>query len=229
MTKLLTALCLTIFFCSCNNQKPKNNNVVSNVPTGDTTKKYNGLQGTWVRQNKAGFTLIEIKDTSDVLYYGFLDRKAHIDTITQDRYFYYKSKATMGYWGSSEIWISTDKFRFDYKLKGDSLIEFDKMGDQGTFIKVYTDEQKAFKDFNAANFRGKITYLTKVEPSEFFVLDNINCGYSFTSIATKFSNNKIFTDIAAIDDSIIKPAYADTLTLYKKDTKEYFKFPFVRR
>ena len=135
----------------------------------------------------------------------------------------------MGYWDSSAIWISTDKFRFDYKLKGDTLIEFDKMGDQGTFIKVKTDEEKAFKDFNAANLKGKITNVTKVDPSEFFVLDNVDWEYSFTSIASGVSKGKTFSEIAAVDDSIIKPSYADTLTLYKRDSKQYFKFAFVRR
>ena len=228
MTRLLIASCFTLFFYSCNNQTTKTDIIASNVPTSDTTK-YNGLQGTWVRNNKEGFTLIEIKDTSKVLYYQFLDREADLHKPTNDRFWYYKSKATMGYWGSTAIWISTNKFRFDYKLKGDTLIEFDKMGDQGTFIRVYTDEEKTFKEFNGADLKGEIRGLTKVEPAEFFVLDNINWQYSFISIATRLSNDKSFSDIAAIGDSVIKPAYADTLTLYNKGTKRYFKFPFIQR
>lgn len=46
----------------------------------------------------------------------------------------------MGYWNSSTIWIATGKFRFDYKLKEHTMVEFDKMGDQGTFFEVRTDE-----------------------------------------------------------------------------------------
>jgi hypothetical protein len=229
MTKLLSTICfLTTIFCSCNQTSNNKGDTSKKVQTVDTSK-YEGLQGTWARHNKEGFTLIEIKDTANVLYNQFIDRKAHIDTIKSDRYWYYKSKATMGYWDSTTIWISTDKFRFDYKVKDDTLIEFDKMGDQGKFIKVYTDEEKAFKEFNAANLKGKITYVTKVDPSELFALDNLNWEYSFSSIANKTSGNKIFSDIAAIGDSVIKLAYADTLTLYKNETKQYFKFPFVRR
>lgn len=202
----------------------------------DTTA-YKGLRGTWVRHNKTGFTLIEIKDTSDVLYYQFLDKEADLSKPTSDRYWYYKSKATMGYWTSpnnpyktdGDIWIATDKFRFDYKLKGDTLIEFDKMGDEGTFIKVQTEEEKAFKDFNAADLKGKIKYVTKVDPSEFFILDNIDWEYSFTSVASNSSNNRTFSEVAAIGDSIIKASFADTLTLYKKEGKQHFKFIFVRR
>ena len=229
MTKLLPAICiLTSIFFGCNQTTNDRDETSKKVQQIDTTK-YTRLQGTWIRHNKEGFTFIEIKDTSNILYYQFADRKADIDTITTDRYWYYKSKATMSYWDSSAIWISTDKFRFDYRLKGDTLIEFDKMGDQGKFIKVYTDEEKAFKKFNASNLKGKITYMTKVESSEFFILDNLDWEYSFTSIATKFSNNKTFSDIAVIGDSVIKAAYADTLTCYKKDTKQYLRFTFVRR
>jgi hypothetical protein len=238
MTKLLFILpFLTIAFCCRNNQKSQDKNKVVSFNQKVDTTEYKGLHGTWVRHNKTGFTLIEIKDTSNVLYYQFLDRQVDLGKPTSDRFWYYKSKATMGYWNSPsnpyktdvDIWIATDKFRFDYKLKGDTLIEFDKMGDQGTFIKVQTDEEKAFKDFNAANLKGKITYVTKVDLSEFFVLDNVDWEYSFTSTPSSASNNKTFSDVAAIGDSIIKPPFADTLTLYKKDGKQYFKFAFVRR
>ncbi len=145
MTKLLLSICIfTIISFCCNNQKTKNNDDKVLKTHRDDTTKYNGLQGTWVRHSKDGFTLIEIKDTSNIMYYQFIDRKVYIDTITSDRYAYYKSKATMGYWNNPnnpykadvDIWISTDKVRFDYKLKGDTLIEFDKIGDQGKLIKV---------------------------------------------------------------------------------------------
>jgi hypothetical protein len=149
----MTNLLLTIFIfaailCSCGNQKTADKERPDPArQKTDTTKKYGSLHGTWVRDNDEGFTLIEIEDTSDVYYYQFMDRKAYEDTITHDRYWYYKSKATMGYWNSPDnkykadvdIWIATDKFRFDYRIKGDTLIEYDKMGDQGIFVKVYNE------------------------------------------------------------------------------------------
>lgn len=78
---------------------------------------------------------------------SFLDREIELGKPTHDGYWYYKSKATMGYCNSPEnpykanadIWIATGKFLYDYKLKGDTLIESDKMGDQGKFIRVYND------------------------------------------------------------------------------------------
>lgn len=148
MAKLFTAFYLTLLFCSCGNQTPTNDaNSIKTLPKDSTN--YSRLQGTWLRNNKEGFTLIEIKDTFNILYYQFIDRKFDIDTITNDRYWYYKSNATMGYWNNtdnpfkaaSDIWIATDKFRFDYRLKGDTLIEIDKMGDQGKLIKVENDNE----------------------------------------------------------------------------------------
>jgi hypothetical protein len=230
MSKLpIVLFSLAVIFCSCNNQASHNRKKA--VPTNqraDNTN-YKGLRGTWVRHNKTGFTLIEINDTSNVLYYEFGDRNTDLGKPNSDRFWYYKSKASMGYRNGSNIWITTDKFRFDYKLKGDTLIEFDKMGYQGAFVKVQTDEEKSFADFNAANLRDKIKFLTKVEQSNFFILNNKDWEYSFIPKASSASNDKVFSDIATIGDSIIKPAYAVTLTLYKKNSKQYFKFTFVRR
>ena len=149
MTKLLSTISLlSIFFYACDNQATINKTNNSKKLQLVDTAKNQDLQRTWVRPTREGFTLIEIKGTSNVLYYQFTDRKAEIDTITIDRYWYYKSQASMGYWNhpdnpikaNVDIWISTDRFRFDYKMKGDTLIEYDKMGEQGKFIKVYNDK-----------------------------------------------------------------------------------------
>ena len=146
MPKLLTGIYLTIILFSCNtNIKNNLDHTKQSHITGTTFHPI--LQGTWVRHNKEGFTLIEIIDTSNVMYYQLMDRKFNDDTIIKDRYRFYKSNATMGYWNNSsnpykanvDFWISTDKFRFDYIIKADTLIEFDKMGDQGKFIKVAND------------------------------------------------------------------------------------------
>lgn len=127
-------------FCTCSNQTPKDNYNIGFTTQEHKVNEHFELIGTWVRYNRSGFTLIEIKDTSNVLYYQFIDRQIETDKPSNDRFWYYKSKATMGYWNNSAIWIATDKFRFDYKLKGRILVEFDKMGDQGTFVEVRTDE-----------------------------------------------------------------------------------------
>ena len=95
MTKLLSIISLfSIFFYACDNQPTSNKTDSFKKAQPVDTPRYQGLQGTWVRHNKEGFTLIEIKDTSHVLYYQFMDRKAEVG----DRYWYYRSEASMGYW-----------------------------------------------------------------------------------------------------------------------------------
>lgn len=120
-----------------------------NSPSSSTTLKpqqkqaevlsYRGMHGTWTRYGKYGFTLIEITDSTHVTYYQVADQRELIDTISHNRYWYYKSAAKMGYWGkdSTNIWIRTDRFRFDYRVEKDgSFREYDKMGDQGLFVKM---------------------------------------------------------------------------------------------
>ena len=186
------------------------------------------MYGTWFRQNKYGFTLIE-KKTHQTFYIIRFQTDKQILTLLRQTDFGIINQKLLWVIGTKMQFISTDKFRFDYKLNGDTLIEFDKMGDQGSFIKIYTDEQKAYKIFNDATFKGEITHVVKVDPSEYFVLNNIDNEFSFTSIPNSNSDNKQFTDLAAIGDTIIKSQFSDTLTLIKKQTKKFYKFGFVRR
>ncbi len=81
--------------------------------------------------------MIEIGDTANVIFYGFTDKQRQTGLkYEEDRLWYYKSKATMEFVNDKTIWIHTDRFRFDYRIEGDTLVEVDKMGDQGKYIKV---------------------------------------------------------------------------------------------
>lgn len=126
-TKLIFILSVLIFvFCSCSQVSKAEN---------DKTAEYKPLRGSWQRENSEGSTLIEIIDTSMVFIHQFLKREPGSNGPVSDSIWYYKYEGTMGYRDSSTIWISTDNFRFYYKLKGDTLIELDNKGDQGVFIK----------------------------------------------------------------------------------------------
>ena len=52
----------------------------------------------------------------------------------------YKAAASMGRneQDPSRIWLKTTGFRFDYRVDGNRLVEVDKMGDQGIFVRVDT-------------------------------------------------------------------------------------------
>jgi hypothetical protein len=143
-------LIILINFSYCGSPTPIDKNEVSSREKNNDTAAYKGLHGTWVLHNNSGFTLIEIKDTSNILYYQFLVGHDSIGKSSTDKVFYYKSKGKMGYWNNdntrfktnADIWISTDKYRFDYKVKGDTLIEVDKIGIQGILMKVNSDIEK---------------------------------------------------------------------------------------
>ena len=140
----------TLFtFCSligllsgCNTQTPP----IAAVPQQEqiSTAPYKGLRGTWVRYGKYGFTLVEITDTAHVLYHQVIDRREVDDTLTHDIHWYHKSSATMSYRDSdsTRIAIYTDNFRFDYRIeKNGNLTEYDKMGKQGTLVKVQNSKK----------------------------------------------------------------------------------------
>ncbi|HYE54513.1 MAG TPA: hypothetical protein VD996_06705 [Chitinophagaceae bacterium] len=209
---------MIIFFCSCSNEPDTGNSRPPETVKPADTAKYTGLQGTWIMHKKNGFTLIEIKDTAHVLYYAFYNRG--------NEKWYYRSNARMGYWRDKMIWIATDKFRMDYKISGDTLIEYDKMGEQARLIRVYTEDELAFHNFDAANLNGELTHVVKVDTREDIVVKDTS--YSFTSVATNATGSRHFAELATVGDSIIKPAYADTIVLYKKHNKQYFKFRIVR-
>lgn len=190
---------------------------VSDIPT------LGSLKGTWIYHNKYGYSMIEIRDTNDVVYTSYIDRQKQTGKKQSDRYWFYKSKARLGFWNEKTIWILTDKLRFDYKIHGDSLIEFDKMGEQGIFIKVETDDQKVYKRFNTSSINGRIDWLSS---NEHFTSKKIY--YQFQSIACPSSGGKRFGEVAAVGDSIYKPAQADTLILIKQTEHKQYKFPFIQ-
>ena len=93
-------------------------------------------KGTWVCHDQQGFKVIEITDSSDLKYTMMLDRKIYIDTITVDRYYFYKSAGNMSVDANEIITLNTDRFVFNFKMSGDTLVEFDKTGPQSYYFKV---------------------------------------------------------------------------------------------
>jgi len=243
MTKLLLFLCcLTISFCCCKNHSTSNSfNPIQKAQTDDRLK-YHDVIGTWVLHNKNGFSLLEIKDSLHVMYNSFIDRAAYFNKIVEDRYWYYSSPARIAYYKSTKIGIKTDNYRFDYEVIGDTLIELEKTGYGGKFIKVYTDEEKAFKYFNSINLKGLVAFVSKENPKNIYVTkrdqssksrildpDNHDFEYPFTDLKNIFSDYDLLINLASTGDSILKPAYSDTLILFNKGTKKYHRFNFVNR
>jgi hypothetical protein len=96
------------------------------------------LKGAWIYQDSACFEIIEISDTNDVMFTSYVNNKKSIGELDKDFFhYYYKSKGELGFFNSNTIWISTDKYRFDYFIRGDTLEEFDKMGLQKKLVRIH--------------------------------------------------------------------------------------------
>ena len=70
-----------------------------------------------------------------------------------DTWFYFDDKARWGHFPKDQwppqarnaqdfIWIKTTNVRFDYMVEGESLVEWDKMGKQGTWVRVENDSHR---------------------------------------------------------------------------------------
>ncbi|MCP3874270.1 MAG: hypothetical protein GY699_14085 [Desulfobacteraceae bacterium] len=88
------------------------------------------------------YSLIILNDSENAIYLHRITRKN--GTIG----FFYDTKATWGYYPKiggrltrPSIWIKTGKFRFDYFEEKSNLIEIDKMGPQGKYVRVQNESK----------------------------------------------------------------------------------------
>lgn len=114
------------------------NAAIKKTATGDLKR----LAGTWVGQRKDGFDLVKISLDSTGTYTLFADKKqlGGVSPSDTSRYFLYESPIKVKYEPDSpyqtKVSIQTTRFRFDYDLEADTLIEVDKMGVQGKLVRV---------------------------------------------------------------------------------------------
>jgi hypothetical protein len=95
------------------------------------------LRGTWIYHDAFCFELIQIQDTNNVIYRSFINRNKSIGELDKDLMIhYYQSQGKLGFIDSNKLWIATDKYRFDYLIKGDTLEEYNKMGLQKRLVRV---------------------------------------------------------------------------------------------
>ena len=98
------------------------------------------LKGNWIYHDNSSFELIEIRDTNNVMFYSYLNREKDIGEKEESfKHAFYKSDANLGFWDSTHIWIKTDRYRFDYIVRKDSLFEYDKMGIQKVLIRLKSE------------------------------------------------------------------------------------------
>ncbi|WP_152981596.1 hypothetical protein [Hymenobacter sp. AT01-02] len=103
------------------------------------------LEGTWVGHTESGFTLLKIDSDSTGTYTGYIDREKKTGKDARiPRHWLYESPIRVKYVALNQepnVFIETQRFRFDYALRGDTLQEIDKMGLQGTLVRVKPEQQ----------------------------------------------------------------------------------------
>jgi|SRR5690242_9864285 len=75
--------------------------------------------------------------------------------------------------------------------------------------------------FLSAKLEGKVVYLYSSSGGERFSLDNSPRKFIFWAHTGVLNDYHSFDKTAEIGDSIVKPAYSDTLLLIKKSGKRY--------
>ncbi|TGE23980.1 hypothetical protein E5K00_01835 [Hymenobacter aquaticus] len=229
MPNVHSRFCLlaSLLVSACNSQPP---GAAATKAGPDAPYPY--LRGTWVEQTKTGFTLLEIQDTAHVRYHFYGQQSPGKDA----EYYYAASQATMGYHdhNSTSIWVLTDHVRLDYKIDGDQLREYDKMGEQAVLRRVYTGPQQDYREFDGSQLRGVITDVQnplvvegatrKRDTTERLVLNDRDRQYTFTTVPN--ATGRRITELAAVGDSVIKPKFSDTLVLRRQHTGQRLKFTF---
>jgi hypothetical protein len=117
---------LTFLMHGCQTNSSSQSDQGKNNDTIVEASKNKNLTGKWIRYSPKRNTIIEVTDTAHVIIYGLNSRNQSTDTLF----------STMGFFNDTTIWIKIPTARFDYRVKGDTLIEFDKMGVQAKYTKV---------------------------------------------------------------------------------------------
>lgn len=146
---LKLTILLSLFACKSTPREAKT------AESKENSKKEFFLSGSWVYHDSARFEVIEFKDTNNVLYYTYINRKKETGLEVSDCF--YKSEAKISVFSAKDSWLEkcglfvfeledrvislqTDKYRFDYVVKKDTLIEFDKMGIRKRLVRKFQEK-----------------------------------------------------------------------------------------
>jgi hypothetical protein len=124
------------------NQKNETNNELTSESTiqNDTLIMF---QGIWIHHDKAGFTLLDLRNIRNIQFYYYSDNEIELnETDPKYKDFFYTSNGVIKYCGSNKLFqsiqlsIQTDKYRFDYILRNDSLYLWEETGLEEPLIRM---------------------------------------------------------------------------------------------
>jgi hypothetical protein len=97
------------------------------------------------------------------------------------------------------------------------------------YLLFLSTKRKALNDykiFYSANLKGKIIDKYASSGGERFILDNSPQEFRFQSKMSVFNNFNTFEYTAENGDSVIKPAFSDTLIVIKNKSGIIYKYDF---
>jgi hypothetical protein len=107
-----------------------------------------------------------------------------------------------------------------------SEFEADTIYNHEQYVERRKNIKILFDNFNSGNLIGKISYLYTSSGAVRLRLSDADEYYLFVPLMTPLNDYAHFGEVAQIEDSVYKPAFADTLTLIKVVTKKIYKFTF---
>lgn len=106
--------------------------IIGDPPGTEITRK---ISGTWTMEKDTFFIVIQIKNPYNVKLCSYRKKEVKSKSLAIKKCTNAPFNATMGYWSNHAIWIKNGRIRIDYNLDGENLIEVDKTGSQGVYIK----------------------------------------------------------------------------------------------
>lgn len=107
-----------------------------------------------------------------------------------------------------------------------SEYEWDTLYNHEQYVEQRKNIKIQFDNFNSGNLIGKISYLYASSGAVRFRLSDADESFLFVPLMTPLNDYAHFDSVAQIEDSVYKPAFADTLTLIKVVSKKIYKFTF---
>jgi hypothetical protein len=107
-----------------------------------------------------------------------------------------------------------------------SEYEWDTLYNHEQYVERRKNIKIQFDNFNSGNLIGKISYLYTSSGAVRVRLSDADESYLFVPLMIPLNDYAHFDSVAQIEDSVYKPAFADTLILIKVVTKKIYKFTF---
>ena len=96
--------------------------------------------GNWLYFSDSGFLLIEIEEINKINLFEYIDREVDVgENDPNMKHYYYKSQGWIKDHNEYGLSIQTDRYRYDFLFRNDTLILFDELGEGWKLIKLNSE------------------------------------------------------------------------------------------